>query len=457
LSDEVKTGDVITEGRRPSSAHRGVEPRVLTTPRIVATIQEKRNLAQRTNAVAVDTESSAWAEAAKDHNVPCVIVRVILDTATENVPPFIVDAQRQDGSIDRNAILRYALKHPQSIPELLRMRTRMQACAEKLAGAVVNEIAPDHLDALLRATSRTFSLCIPLLPQPVRNQVTIAYLLFRIADTFEDASDRSVADRVRALDDFCALLRTREPACARELTARWTEQFPLPHAGYRELLAELPLVIHAFAALEPNVVEVIASRVIRSAEGMSEYVQRSASGPLQLDDVADLRRYCYTVAGIVGEMLTELFVLAAPETAPIASFLRARAATFGEALQLVNILKDSADDKREGRTYIPQRTARSEVFALVRNDLDVATEYTLALQNERAPRGIVAFVALPVALARATLERVEAYGPGAKISRPEVFRITRRLDRALARNKPALAFESPTAFIPMLKRSLLGG
>ena len=37
-------------------------------------------------------------------------------------------------------------------------------------------------------TSRTFALAIPLLPQPTARQVTVAYLLFRIADTFEDAS-----------------------------------------------------------------------------------------------------------------------------------------------------------------------------------------------------------------------------------------------------------------------------
>jgi phytoene/squalene synthetase len=32
-----------------------------------------------------------------------------------------------------------------------------------------------------------FALAIPLLPEPTRNRVGIAYLLFRIADTFEDA------------------------------------------------------------------------------------------------------------------------------------------------------------------------------------------------------------------------------------------------------------------------------
>jgi len=45
-----------------------------------------------------------------------------------------------------------------------------------------------NLDDLLEKTSRTFALSIPMLPEPTRRHVSIAYLLFRVADTFEDAS-----------------------------------------------------------------------------------------------------------------------------------------------------------------------------------------------------------------------------------------------------------------------------
>ncbi len=44
------------------------------------------------------------------------------------------------------------------------------------------------LDELLVKTSRTFALSIPPLPEPTRRQVTVAYLLFRLIDTVEDAS-----------------------------------------------------------------------------------------------------------------------------------------------------------------------------------------------------------------------------------------------------------------------------
>jgi farnesyl-diphosphate farnesyltransferase len=136
-------------------------------------------------------------------------------------------------------------------------------------------------------------------------------------------------------------------------------------------------------------------------------------------------------------MLTELFLLNAPQLRSAGSFLRARAATFGEGLQLVNILKDSRTDFSEGRTYIPPNTDRNDVIGLARADLDAATEYTLAVQNAQGPNGIVAFVALPVALARATLDRL-ATSTATKITRPQVFRITRRVRRAVERGRPPL-------------------
>src|SRR5258708_11384598 len=154
-------------------------------------------------------------------------------------------------------------------------------------------------------------------------------------------------------------------------------------------------------------------------------------------------------------MLTELFLLSSPKLASSASMLRQRSALFGEGLQLVNILKDVDQDAAEGRRYLPQGTDRAEVFALARTDLHAATEYTLALQEAGAPRGLVAFTALPVALAQASLDRLEKSGPGAKIGRTEVYRITRRLNRALARNEPALVLRSLASSGVAWKRSIV--
>jgi farnesyl-diphosphate farnesyltransferase len=293
-----------------------------------------------------------------------------------------------------------------------------------------------NLEELLEKTSRTFALSIPVLPEPTRRQVMIAYLLFRIADTFEDAAHWPPERRREALGEFEALLRDPTPETARRVSAQWVAAGPSPHAGYCELIARVPFVLESFFSLDPAAVSSVREHVIRSARGMAGFVARSDGDALVLKDLEDLKAYCYAVAGIVGEMLTDLFLLKREALVPSAPYLRERAATFGEALQLVNILKDSSVDISEGRSFLPSSVPRSEVFALARRDLRTAGDYTLALQKAGAPRGIVEFCALPAELAWATLEKVEARGPGAKISRLEVFAIKQRVDRALDRGEP---------------------
>ncbi len=298
-------------------------------------------------------------------------------------------------------------------------------------------MAAERLEDLLEKTSRTFALSIPVLPEPTRREVMIAYLLFRIADTFEDAAHWEPDARTAALADFNRLLRAYSRAEAERFARDWVDRGVAQHAGYQELMAEVPFVLDAFFALSSGAIAPIRDHVIRSAEGMASIVARTRDGALTLHSIPELQDYCYIVAGIVGEMLSELFLLDRPELSSAASRLRERAATFGEALQLVNILKDSAVDAEEGRRYLPAEVPKAAVFALARKDLGIAGEYIRTLQSVSAPRGLIEFTALPVQLAWAALDRVEKHGPGSKVSRPEVFLITQRLKKALDRDEPA--------------------
>ncbi len=292
---------------------------------------------------------------------------------------------------------------------------------ERLEGDVVSR--PTKYEELLVKTSRTFAAAIPLLEPPLREQVTVAYLLFRIADTFEDAHARPRAERIAALEDFARLLEGRRTD-AEALARSWVEQAPSDNPGYLELLADSDEVLAELGRFGAAAQASIREHTARTARGMKEFVDRSASaGGLQLRDLGELERYCYVVAGIVGEMLTELFLIAAPALLEVASELRPRASRFGEALQLVNILKDAAADQEEGRSFLPQAVDRAEVFARARADLEVAGEYVRWVQQGGGSRGIVAFTALPVRLAWATLREVEARGPGAKVARDEVMAI----------------------------------
>ena len=296
------------------------------------------------------------------------------------------------------------------------------------------------LEQLLVATSRTFALAIPLLPEPTRGEVTLSYLLFRIADTFEDAASWPRALRIEALERFGRLLEDPDPAEVAGISRHWAVEVPCDQPGYRDLLAEIPAVLDVFVALRPEAVALIREHTLRTARGMAGFVARTTDeGELKLADIPDLQGYCYVVAGIVGELLTELFLLGRPGLAPIAPYLRQRSRAFGEGLQLVNILKDSASDATEGRRYLPDGVDRTAVLDLARRDLRAAREYVLALQDAGAERGLVAFNALPVELAYATLDRVETAGPGSKLTRTEVYAIVQHMNRALDRNEPAVS------------------
>src|SRR5689334_16439764 len=104
--------------------------------------------------------------------------------------------------------------------------------------------SPAELDELLEKTSRTFALAIPLLPEPTRRQVGLAYLLFRIADTFEDAELWTRERKLAALEGFAALLAdgTTADDVARE-AAGWLAVPPCANAGYLELLRRAPEVL----------------------------------------------------------------------------------------------------------------------------------------------------------------------------------------------------------------------
>ncbi|MBI3448858.1 MAG: squalene/phytoene synthase family protein [Acidobacteria bacterium] len=297
------------------------------------------------------------------------------------------------------------------------------------------------LDHLLQASSRTFALTIPLLGEPTRREVTVAYLLFRVADSLEDSTLWAREKKLLELEGLARFLERPSGAGASDLATRWVADPPLEHAGYVELLRDFPEVMRAASAMSPQAFSLVASHTARTCRAMAAFVAREEQGVLRLRDLADLKAYCYAVAGIVGEMLTELFLLTGGGVAGVAADLRRDAAAFGEALQLVNILKDTAADAVEGRHYLPDGLSRSQVFSHARLDLGIAAGYCGRLESVSADRGIVAFTALPILLARATLDRVEERGPGAKITRAEVTALVAALHEALARGAAARLFE----------------
>jgi farnesyl-diphosphate farnesyltransferase len=285
-------------------------------------------------------------------------------------------------------------------------------------------LAADELASLLARTSRTFALTIPLLGEPLATDVGLAYLLFRIADTLEDAPSWGRDARVVALDSFGKWLAEGDDE--RTWLRIIADAPPTEDEGCLALLARADAVRHAVTGRGPDLAMTITRDVVRTSSKMREFVSRQTDeGGLVLADLPDLREYCYAVAGIVGELLTKMFLTRDPSLEPARDALMDLAPAFGEGLQLVNILKDAPSDAREGRLYIPPGVDRAEVVRLARTDLERANEYIAVLSNAGASADVRSFCELPVRLAEATVDCLDQ--GAAKLTREEVMAIFARV------------------------------
>src|SRR5665213_283483 len=105
-----------------------------------------------------------------------------------------------------------------------------------------------YQDQILPHVSRTFALTIPQLPSGLRQAVTSAYLLCRIADTIEDEPALSPSETLDFLQRFTAVVAGTAPPAplAHDLDQRLTDR-TLPTE--RDLVRNTERVINATARL----------------------------------------------------------------------------------------------------------------------------------------------------------------------------------------------------------------
>jgi len=214
--------------------------------------------------------------------------------------------------------------------------------------------ASNFQDQILPHVSRTFALTIPQLPMPLRTAVTNAYLLCRIADTIEDEPALSPTESRVFLQRFTAVVRGTEAAgpLAREVVRRLSER-TLP--AERELVSGMERVVEVTAGLGAER-PAIQRCIELMGHGMHHFQQTASLAGLARS--SDLDSYCYYVAGVVGEMLTELFSCHSPAVAAQRNALQELSTSFAEGLQLTNIIKDFWEDRSRGACWFPR-----ELFA----------------------------------------------------------------------------------------------
>lgn len=219
-----------------------------------------------------------------------------------------------------------------------------------------------YQEFILAGVSRTFALTIPQLPPALRGVVANAYLLCRIADTVEDDSGLDIAQKTEFAHQFCAVVADETDAASfsRQLSPRLSAaSSPAEH----DLIAHAASVIRITHSFNPAQRAALLRCVRIMSAGMAEF-QRNAS-PGGLPTLTALDRYCYYVAGVVGEMLTDLFCEYSPAIQRNHGELRQLAVAFGQGLQMTNILKDIWDDARRGACWLPR-----DLFTQAGFDLD---------------------------------------------------------------------------------------
>jgi nucleoside phosphorylase len=158
LNPDLKLGDVIFENHSSSSRREsaqikagdkleptdvvsyeklvaaGAKPaKFFCADHIATTTAEKKKLCTETGADAVEMESAAIHAVCAKRGIPCATIRVISDTANEDLPLDFNALAKPDKNLDYGKLLLAVAKSPGKIRALMKLQKQTQFAAERLA------------------------------------------------------------------------------------------------------------------------------------------------------------------------------------------------------------------------------------------------------------------------------------------------------------------------------------
>jgi adenosylhomocysteine nucleosidase len=143
LNPDLSLGTVLFSSDDP----RHLEPKLLAAGarparfhcanRVASTAAEKRALWQSTRADAVEMESQIISNICREHQIPCATIRVILDTAAEDLPLDFNFLMTADQQMDYRKLAFSLVKSPSKIPALLRLQKQSKEVASRLANVLL--------------------------------------------------------------------------------------------------------------------------------------------------------------------------------------------------------------------------------------------------------------------------------------------------------------------------------
>jgi phytoene synthase len=259
--------------------------------------------------------------------------------------------------------------------------------------------------AIARREAKNFYYAFIALPAPRRNAICAIYAFMRKADDLADDESLSRDERRRSLTAWLAEWRavcqdgsTADPVflAVRDCTAR----FQIPLNLLDELVAGVTmdldqranLLTRDFRETEANSLPLSTKtnsiHSVHQDRCVAEVMHFSTQGAMAENDVpdtyatfADLYRYCYLVASVVGLVCIRIFGYTDPRAEKLAE-------ETGIAFQLTNILRDVAEDAARNRVYLPL-----EDLAAHNVSLDSLLHRAPAAQPTAGERALLAAIA----------------------------------------------------------------
>ena len=287
---------------------------------------------------------------------------------------------------------------------------------------------------MLVATSRSFSLVIRQLPSDLRMVICIFYIVLRALDTIEDDMSVPLSKKKELLSSFHTHLVNSRETLSLENIGQEQEAM---------LLESFPLVLKSFSKLDKKYQAIIKDITRRMGHGMARYADIMDDNTSTFT-MSQYNEYCYYVAGLVGEGLSNIFVATGRENISLASSRRL-SHSMGVFLQKTNIIRDFLEDHADNRVCFwpsdiykqftkdsklligDEMTARDKVLVLNAMIVDALTHLPDCLSYLGAitdAENLLGFCAIPQLMAMASL--VEMY------NNPKVFTGVVKIRKGLA-------------------------
>ncbi|CAK9439559.1 uncharacterized protein LODBEIA_P36590 [Lodderomyces beijingensis] len=256
------------------------------------------------------------------------------------------------------------ITHPSELKAAIQLMGFRQSLHQKSSN---DNTSPELIRCyeLLNLTSRSFAAVIEELHPELRDAIMIFYLVLRALDTVEDDMTIKPEVKIPLLRHFDEKLDTQD----------WTFDGSGPNEKDRAVLVEFDQILTIYHGLKPQYQEIVKDITFKMGNGMADYILDENFNLNGVETITDYDLYCHYVAGLVGEGLTKLIVLARFSDSSLVEDNFVKSNSMGLFLQKTNIIRDYHEDLQDGRSFWPKEIWSKYTTSLPQFNEDPACEF----------------------------------------------------------------------------------